>query len=84
MDEQRCRGWVGCGVSGRRVENAMAEYRPWEPAPRRSAPPEVVNGYRIEPHGKSRYWQERDPAGELVCLAVYKRGAREVMRRLAG
>ena len=29
-----------------------------------------------------RYWAVRDPAGELVCLTVYKRGAREVVRRL--
>lgn len=32
---------------------------------------------------KSRWWEVRDPAGELVCLAVYRRGAREVVRRLS-
>jgi hypothetical protein len=26
----------------------------------------------------------RNPAGELVCLTVYRRGAREVVRRLDG
>ena len=34
---------------------------------------------RIEQRG--RYWAVFDGA-ELVCLAVYKRGAREVVRRL--
>jgi hypothetical protein len=29
-----------------------------------------------------RYWEVRDPVGELVCLTVYKRGAKEVIRRL--
>ena len=24
-----------------------------------------------------------DPAGQLVCITVYKKGAREVVRRLA-
>jgi hypothetical protein len=27
-------------------------------------------------------WKVLDPAGELGCLAVYPRGAREVARRL--
>lgn len=31
---------------------------------------------------RGRYWQVVDAAGELVCLTVYKRGAREVVRRL--
>jgi hypothetical protein len=28
-------------------------------------------------------WEVRDPRGELVCVTVYKRGAVEVVRRLA-
>jgi hypothetical protein len=32
----------------------------------------------------SRHWMVIDPQGELVCLTVYKRGAMEVVRRLAG
>jgi len=32
---------------------------------------------------RSRYWEVRDEKGELVCLTVYKRGAKEVVRRLA-
>jgi hypothetical protein len=31
---------------------------------------------------RHRYWEVRDPAGELVCLTVYKCGAAEVIRRL--
>lgn len=39
-----------------------------------------VTGYTITPH--DRHWELRDPAGELVCLTVYRRGAEEVIRRL--
>ena len=44
---------------------------------------------RIERYGKTRYWAVIDWAvidadGTLVCLCVYKRGALEVVRRLAG
>ena len=46
-------------------------------------PPEVLNGYRLEQNGNSRFWQVKDPAGELICVTVYKRGGREVMKRLA-
>lgn len=35
---------------------------------------------RIEKHG--RHWAVYDQAGELVCLCVYLKGAREVVRRL--
>ncbi len=34
----------------------------------------------ITPYG--RYWAVYDDAGELVCLCVYRKGAREVVRRL--
>jgi hypothetical protein len=50
---------------------------------RKGAPPEELGGYRLEAFGNSRYWQVIDPAGELVCVAVYKRGGREVIKRLA-
>lgn len=32
---------------------------------------------------RNRHWEVRDPTGELVCLTVYKRGANEVVRRIA-
>lgn len=32
---------------------------------------------------RNRHWAVRDSAGELVCLTVYKRGAEEVIRRIA-
>jgi hypothetical protein len=38
--------------------------------------------YTIIKQTKSR-WEVRDAAGELVCLTVYRRGAREVVRRLS-
>ncbi|HEU4560084.1 MAG TPA: hypothetical protein VFS20_19695 [Longimicrobium sp.] len=31
----------------------------------------------------NRWWEVRDPDNELVCLTVYRKGAREVVRRLA-
>jgi hypothetical protein len=34
-------------------------------------------------HEKDRWCEVRNPEGELVYLTVYKRGAVEVMRRLA-
>lgn len=34
----------------------------------------------FEKHG--RFWAVTDAAGRLVCLAVYKKGAAEVLRRL--
>ncbi len=39
-------------------------------------------GYTIRRKERSRNWEVIDPAGELVCLTVYKRGAVEVVRRL--
>ncbi len=35
----------------------------------------------IQPYG--RYWAVYDEAGQLVCLCVYKKGAKEVVRRLS-
>ena len=31
---------------------------------------------------RGRFWAVFDPEGALVCLTVYKKGAREVLRRL--
>jgi hypothetical protein len=41
-------------------------------------------GYTVRKYGKSRFWAVIDAAEELVCITVYKRGALEVVRRLAG
>ena len=41
-----------------------------------------MNAFTVTKHGRSRHWAVHDPAGELVCLCVYKRGAVEVIRRL--
>lgn len=40
--------------------------------------------YTVQKREQTRWWEVRDPAGELVCLTVYRRGAREVVRRLSG
>ena len=30
-----------------------------------------------------RFWAVHDEKGELICLCVYRKGAREVIRRLS-
>lgn len=44
---------------------------------------EVPGYYTFKKRKDTRWWEVLDPAGELVCLTVYKRGAAEVVRRLA-
>lgn len=39
-----------------------------------------IGGFRILRRG--RFWAVKDPEGSLVCVAVYKKGALEVVRRL--
>ena len=39
-------------------------------------------GYAILRYGHTRHWAITDAEGDLICLAVYLRGAREVVRRL--
>ena len=53
--------------------------QPKDPTPAAAAKPV----YRIIKQKKSRWWEVRDPEDELVCLTVYRKGAREVVRRLA-
>jgi hypothetical protein len=43
---------------------------------------EAPGGYRIRKRYGYRDWEVWDPAGELVCITVYRRGAREVVGRL--
>lgn len=40
-------------------------------------------GYTAQKYENSRFWAVVDAADELVCVTVYKRGALEVVRRLA-
>jgi len=42
---------------------------------------QVVTNRKYPP--VNRWWEVRDPEDELVCLTVYRRGAKEVVRRLA-
>lgn len=37
-------------------------------------------GYTIRKH--DRNWKVMDPAGQLVCITLCKKGAKEVVRRL--
>ena len=52
---------------------------PLDPAPAAAPKP----GYTIIKQTHGRWWEVRDPDDELVCLTVYRKGAREVVRRLA-
>jgi hypothetical protein len=56
-----------------------AEQTTAAPAPAAEQQP----GYIYAKKKDTRWWEVRDPAGELVCLTVYRRGAREVVRRLS-
>ena len=47
------------------------------------SPPAAQPAYTVVKREKYRWWEVRDPQGELVCVTVYKRGAVEVVRRLA-
>ena len=60
------------------MESTMPK-EPKAPAPAAYAKP----AYTIVKQTKSRWWEVRDPNDELVCLTVYRKGAREVVRRLA-
>jgi len=51
---------------------------PKDPAPAAAKP-----AYTIAKRKLCRWWEVRDPDDELVCLTVYRKGAREVVRRLA-
>lgn len=48
---------------------------------RRATPTLSFGGYLVQRRG--RFWAVVDAAEGLVCLTVYKRGALEVVRRLA-
>jgi hypothetical protein len=56
----------------------MADAQQWA-APAATQPA----GYTIRKRKDTRWWEVIDPNDELVCLTVYRRGAREVVRRLA-
>jgi hypothetical protein len=45
--------------------------------------PAAQPAYKVVKREKDRWWEVRDPWDELVCVTVYKRGAVEVVRRLA-
>jgi hypothetical protein len=45
--------------------------------------PAAQPAYTVVKREKDRWWEMRDPPGELVCVTAYKRDVVEVMRRLA-
>lgn len=55
---------------------------PSKPQPSKIDRTLTISGYVITK--RDRHWKVVDPKGELICIAVYKRGAREVVRRLLG
>lgn len=48
----------------------------------RAAKTHSAHGYAIAKHKDGRFFNVLDPRGELVCVAVYRKGAEEVIRRL--
>lgn len=40
--------------------------------------------YAVSRYKQSRHWAIHDPEGALVCVALYKKGAAEVAKRLSG
>ncbi len=53
--------------------------QPKDPTPAAAERP----AYTIIKQTKSRWWEVRDSNDDLVCLTVYRKGALEVVRRLA-
>ncbi|HET7233851.1 MAG TPA: hypothetical protein VFJ16_27820 [Longimicrobium sp.] len=52
---------------------------PKDPTPAAAEKP----AYTISKKKDTRWWEVREPENELVCRTVYRKGAREVVRRLA-
>ncbi len=58
----------------------MHTVTPRVPRRKLASSPTYSCGYTIQQH--KRFWQVTDADGQLVCLTVYHRGAKEVVRRL--
>lgn len=65
-------------VTGERVPEAIAS----PPNVTDPALPKPAVGARVERY-KRRHWAAYDAAGILVCVCVYRKGAEEVVRRVA-
>jgi hypothetical protein len=66
-------------VDGTRPTESRASRKQQDNAPAPAAQP----AYKVGKRENDRWWEVRDPRGELVCVTVYTRGAVEVVRRLA-
>lgn len=52
----------------------------------RATAPRICDDLQYAPfviRRRNRFWEVSDDCGNLICLTVYKRGAREVARRLS-
>jgi hypothetical protein len=68
------------GITPQRLANTRrGARRERGPTPAAAAKPACT----IIKQKHSRWWEVRDPGNELVCLTVCRKGAREVVRRLA-
>ncbi|MCA1790829.1 MAG: hypothetical protein LC667_13510 [Thioalkalivibrio sp.] len=67
----------------RRTGGSRRSEGPWPEAAGQRARTRRAAAYKVVKREKDRWWEERDPQDELVCVTVYKRGAVEVVRRLA-
>jgi hypothetical protein len=57
-------------------------YRALQRVPSRRRPSTSSQPKSFTIHKYKRFWQVTDADGQLVCLTVYRRGAKEVVRRL--
>lgn len=63
------------------MSDLRAHFTP-DPPPKKIDTTLKISGYVITK--RYRHWELVDPKGELVCITVYKCGAKEVVRRLLG
>lgn len=63
----------------------MTDRLPTSPTARETPSPyPEPEGFTISRYRNSRHWAIHAPDGSLVCVAVYKKGAVEAVRRLNG
>ncbi|HEU4557903.1 MAG TPA: hypothetical protein VFS20_08645 [Longimicrobium sp.] len=62
----------------KRIGEVTTREQPKDPAPAAAEP-----AYTISKQKHGRWWEVRELDNELVCLTVFRKGAREVVRRLA-
>lgn len=71
---------VGRSETARDAAETVTRRQSGRHAPEAALHKAKLSSYSIQRY--KRFWEVRAPSGELVCLTVYKRGAKEVVRRL--